>query len=818
MTRRSSPRPAPLRPPVARARAALLWERLYPALLPGAGLLLLLLSGALLGLHEGLPWWAHLGVVVLGAASVLVLLRRVPPALALPSRGAALSRVEADSRLPSGTLAALEDKPLGGDPYDPYWRAHQRRLRERIGRVRLDRPRAEVSRLDPFGLRYGVTFLLALSLLVAGRNAGPRLADAVTPALGPARVVVADVWLDPPAYTGRAPVFLSRGEPLPDGTQEERTVPEGTMLRVRLTSPRRAPRARLDVVTERGRERIAIPREEAASVLDVELDANAALGLTAGGRRAVWPVAVTPDRPPSVALTAPPEAEAGTLLRLRLRTEDDYGVSAATLALRLAPGQTLAPDAPTPEEEVLSRTATLPLPAAAGVPGARDVSLDLTEHPFAGLDVLLSVRVEDGAGQADATPPVRVRLPARGFYDPLARTVIEQRRQLAVAPRSWPRTARLLSALTIAPEAFADSTREFLLLRTAYRQVMSSEGEDVGGTIDSFWSLALALEDESLNAARARLEAAEAALRDALARGAPDAEIERLIDELRAAMDDYVAALARSGDAQAAPDGAQLGDDDLGDLLDRIQEASERGLRDEARSLLNQLSRMLENLSIAEGQGQPGGDGEGQGQGEGEPGGAGQGGQGQTDAQGSALAEAGDLIGAQRDLSDDTFAARRGERGAGDLAGRQRALAEGLDALNEAEGGAGAAGASRARDAMRAAARALERGDLGAANALQEEVIASLAEAAEAVRAAGRDGEDEGEASRREQNGEGGGGRTGSGTDPLGRSYGATGIEVPGLSDPERIRDVIETVRRRLADPTLTDAERAYLEGLLERY
>ena len=818
MTRRPSPaRSAPLRLPVSRARAALAWERLYPAALPGVGLLLLLACGALLGLHEGLPWWAHLGVVVLGMLSGLALLRRVVPALAWPSRVAGLARLETDSRLPAGTLAALEDRPLGGDPYDPYWRAHQRRLRERIGRVRLDRPRAAVSRLDPFGLRYGITFLFALSLLVAGERAGTRLRDAVTPALGTDRVIVADVWLDPPAYTGRPPVFLARGEALPDGTQTERTVPVGTTLRVRLTSPRGAPRARLDVFTEDGRERVPVPQEEAASVLDLTMDANAALSLRAGGRRAVWPIAVTPDRPPSVALTAQPETEGGTLLRLQARTEDDYGVRSAALALRLAPTQNLPPDVPAPDASVLERTITLPLPALTGVPGDRDVSIDLTEHPFAGLDVLLSVRVEDGAGRTDATPPVRMTLPTRGFYDPLARTVIEQRRQLAVAPRSWPRTARLLSALTLAPERYAESTREFLLLRTAYRRVMANEGDDVGGTIDSFWSLAIALEDESLNAARARLEAAEQALRDALTRGAPDAEIERLIEELRAAMDDYVAALARSGDAQAAPDSAQLGDEDLGDLLDRIQEASERGLRDEARSLLNQLSQMLENLSIAEGQGSPGSDGQGQGQGEGQPGGEGRGGQGPPDAQGSALAEAGDLIGAQRDLSDDTFAARRGERGLDDLAERQRGLADGLDQLDEAEGGAGAEGAARASDAMRAAARAIERGDLGAANALQEEVIAALSEAAEAVRAAGRAGEDEGDGDGQDQ-GQGQGRAGGAGTDPLGRPYGATGVEVPGLSDPERIRSVVQAVRRRLADPTLTDAERDYLEGLLERY
>ena len=805
MTRRSPS--SPLRAVAARARAQLAFERAYPALLPALGALALLLTAALLGLPQALPWWGHLAVVLAGAALVAWLAARGLRGVAWPGRADALARIEADSRLPRGSLAGLGDRPLGGEPNDPYWRAHQDRLRGLARRARLDRPRATAGRADPLSLRFGALLLLALALLVAGRDAPARLADAATPSLGPQRLVVADLWLDPPAYTGRPPVFLVRGGAPPEGLQEEVAVPEGSVLRLRLSGRRRPPRARLDVVMRDGRTRLSVPRDAEIASLDRTLDRNAALSLRVGGRRTVWPVAVLPDRAPSVRLTAAPEAEGGTLLRLRAETSDDYGIAAARLALRLAPGQRLAPDAPPPSEAVLAETLRVPLPALGGPPGPRDVTVDLTEHPWAGLDVLLSVAVEDGAGQADATPPVRVSLPARSFYDPLARTVIEERRKLAVAPRSWPRTARLLDALTYAPERFAGSTREFLLLRTAFRRVMN--GDDVDGTVESFWSLAVALEDDSLAAARARLEAAEQALRDALARGAPEAEIRALIDELRDAMDEYVAALARSGDAAVAEADQPLGEGDLDDLLDRIGEAASRGAEDEARDLLSQLSQMLENLTIAQGgeagEGGEGQEGQGEGQARGQGDSAGQGG----DGAGGALDEAGDLIRRQRDLADQTFAARRGDRGTDGLGAAQRGLAGELGRLGTEEGGAGAGATDRARAAMDAAARALERGDLGAANALQEQAIESLGEAAEAVRDARQ---------AREGDGEAGTGRATTGTDPLGRAYGETGVAIPGLSDPERIRAVIDTLRRRLSDPSLTAEERAYIEGLLERY
>src|SRR5258708_23206034 len=58
------------------------------------------------------------------------------------------------------------------------------------------------------------------------------------------------------------------------------------------------------------------------------------------------------------------------------------------------------------------------------------------------------------------------------------------------------------------------------------------------------WGYAHMLEDGSRSAAAARLRNAEEALRNALERGASDEELKRLMDELRAAMDQFLQALA----------------------------------------------------------------------------------------------------------------------------------------------------------------------------------------------------------------------------------------------------------------------------------
>src|SRR5205814_2884382 len=58
------------------------------------------------------------------------------------------------------------------------------------------------------------------------------------------------------------------------------------------------------------------------------------------------------------------------------------------------------------------------------------------------------------------------------------------------------------------------------------------------------WDTALRIEDGSMSMAERELRRLQQQLQDALAKGAPDAEIERLMTELRQALDRYLQALA----------------------------------------------------------------------------------------------------------------------------------------------------------------------------------------------------------------------------------------------------------------------------------
>ena len=65
---------------------------------------------------------------------------------------------------------------------------------------------------DPNAFRFAVPVLLVLAFAVGWGEWTTRLGEAFTP-IEPARAAVAariDAWIDPPAYTHQAPVFLSR--------------------------------------------------------------------------------------------------------------------------------------------------------------------------------------------------------------------------------------------------------------------------------------------------------------------------------------------------------------------------------------------------------------------------------------------------------------------------------------------------------------------------------------------------------------------------------------------------------------------------------
>ena len=233
-----------------------------------------------------------------------------------------------------------------------------------------------------------------------------------------------------------------------------------------------------------------------------------------------------------------------------------------------------------------------------------------------GTEVLADALVKDAAGQ-EARPSDygAMTLPARPFYQPLARALIEQRQILALDANRRPNVETALDALTIAPEKITKSG-VYLGLRVAHARLVNARtDDDLRNVLDYLWSMARAIEDGDMSDAEQRLQAARQALEQALKDGASDEEIQRLTDELRQAMQEflqsYMAEMQQRGlqNLPQMPGDQQmqmLSEQDLQEMLDRIEELAKLGDRDAAQELLSQLQQMLDNLQMAQpGQMQP---------------------------------------------------------------------------------------------------------------------------------------------------------------------------------------------------------------------
>ncbi len=783
------------------ARLVLFWEELWPALLPVLAPAFLVAVASLFGLWRVIPAWAHTSLLVLAAATTAVAAYRYCRDLKWPTRRDALARLEQDGELAHAPLQALEDRPFAASAPSALWRAHQAAMKKRAAGARLKGPRATADERDPWSLRFAAPGLLLVALVAAGDERSMRLGEALHPGSALAGgVAVVDLWIEPPTYTGKAPVYLLRAGDAIDGARAQVDAPAGSIV-VAQASQGRAFRLSFRTPTEE----IKGAEDKAASRKTLTLKDSGLLRLRHGGREGRWPVGAIPDSAPAARFIETPSTTDDARLAIAVVVEDDYGVAGATLKLRLDRDQERPLDSPAFDEETIREQRVITLDGIAGKSGERRFDLDLQSDPWAGLVVIASLVVADGAGQTGATGETTFRLPAKPFFNPLARVVVEQRQTLAVAPKDWRRAGRSFDALTIAPDRFYKKATDYLLMRTAFWRVMRQDGEGFQSAVEEFWPLALQLEDEALELSRRRLEAAQDALRSALERGASEEEIARLVEELRDAMREYLQALAESGQRMAEDDGADgemINPGDLDDMLDSIRDLAGAGAQSAARQALSDLESILNNLRLSS---RGGGKGSGQGQ-------AGEG-------QGGAAGKAGDLIGRQRDLANRSF--ERGQSpgaAGGDLAREEDGLAGDvsrlLDDLKIDGGldpdGEGAKALSEALKEMRDAESALNADNFDAAGTSMERAIASLRDGAQAL------AEARAQAAQAGRNGE-----RGPALDPLGRpmgdAYGA-GVKVPEVWDAQRAREVLEELRRRLSDGKRSEEEIKYLERLLQRF
>jgi uncharacterized protein (TIGR02302 family) len=279
---------------------------------------------------------------------------------------------------------------------------------------------------------------------------------------------------------------------------------------------------------------------------------------------------------------------------------------------------------------------------------------------------------------------------------------------------------------------------------------------------------------------------------------------------------------------------------DLNNMIERMERLSRSGDKDAAKQLLEQLQQMLENLQMAQPGQSPDGDME------------------------QALNELGDMIRKQQQLRDKTFKqgqdsrrdharGKQGEQGMGDLQQDQQGLRDRLKKLQQelakrgmgqqgqqgqqgqrgekgqkgqdgdGQQGDGEDGLGEADSAMDDAGGKLGEGNADGAVDSQGQALEALRKGAQKLAQGMQQGDGDGQGNGpgdragRQQSG-------GNTNDPLGRPLHGREfgddltVKIPGEIDVQRVRRILEELRRRLADPQRPQIELDYIERLLKDY
>jgi uncharacterized protein (TIGR02302 family) len=818
---------------LTRARGSILWERLWPALAALATVGGLFLAFSWAGLWLALPPLARaigLFVFVVAAAAAalpLVILR-------LPSIYDGLRRLDRGSGERHRPATAVADH-IAANSQDPVaqalWRAHVEHALLSARKFKAGWPTPRLSLRDPMAFRALVLILVVASFFAAGGERFKRIAAAFDwhGVVAPANFRI-DAWITPPVYTARPPVMLQGLRP---GDTAQATapvaVPTGSQLVIRATG-----KVNFDIVRHGGLEdapveaRATLPAGTEERRLIIKGDGSAAVHGVLGSDL-VWSFTAIPDRAPTIELTKDPERQARGALRLDYKMDDDYGVVEAKATFALKDGES----SDKPRHPLFTAPDyTLTLPQARTRSGAAQTTHDLTEHAWAGADVVMTLTARDEAGNEGRSQPRELTLPQRIFVKPLARALIEQRRNLALDAETKPLVLTALDALSIAPERFTPESGTFLGLRSIYHDLEYAKSDDaLREVVARLWDMAVQLEDGNVSQAEQALRQAQEALRQALERGASEEEIKKLMEQLRAAMDKFLQALAeelRKNPQQLARpldrNTRTLSQQDLKSMLDRLEQMARSGNKDAARQLLDQLQSMLENLQMA----RPGASGNDDG----------------DDDMMSALDELGEVIRKQQQLRDKTFRQgqdsrrdrQRGQQGQnqmGDLRQDQQGLRDRLNKLLEqlkqhGLGQPGQQGEGNEMGQLGDAGEAMGQaeGQLGEGDA--DNAVDSQGRALDAMRKGAQ-----GLAQSMQQQGMGPGpnGRPGRGqaraqqdTDPLGRplrgrDYGDdVTVKVPGEIDAQRARRILEELRKRFGEGFRPQLELDYIERLLKDF
>ncbi|MCE2965331.1 MAG: DUF4175 domain-containing protein [Alphaproteobacteria bacterium] len=547
---------------------------------------------ALLGAETGRAGRTIVALILLAAADVLLLLpakvqtglicltalwfmarllrglRRVP----FPSLWEAEDALERYTPLPHQPLFSRRDAPAFplSALEEERWKAFQ--TAQRLASKRAWRLCPPLRRIQ-IGLLSVAAFIIVLTGLHYKAIENNLTLQAPIPGL--TDPLSAELWLEPPSYTGLPRQMLS--------VERAVSVPEGSMLYARISGASLRPRVFVNNNSFR------TERDGAVYTVKTPITSSAAIHLRQGfQRRGTYRVQTIPDTAPQITLSgATPEDPSGVVL-VEYSGRDDYGLVRLDAVMQRLDEPYAAPQ----------RVTLLDWPMGSKQ-AAGQRPLDMTGTALAGKPVSLTLEAVDAAGHTSRSESLRLVLPKRRFTHPMAQKIALVRDSLQNGGVNFMAAARQLRGFgDFEADAFSQHWDALMAVRVAAAQLRSAElkGRAAGDVLPLLWHAAVTLDKNDVEQARSDLRAAAAALDDALKNPGDKAALKEALKRYQQAMSAYLQQLAAES-GNAPPPGASSASNAMaGDLAAMLQQLAESGDTASAAALLQKMQALMERL------------------------------------------------------------------------------------------------------------------------------------------------------------------------------------------------------------------------------
>lgn len=756
---------------------------------------------------------AHFSLLVLFAVLAFAAAFYTGRRFIMPRRWQVERRIEHESGLKHRPLQMLHDKPEEGTSpaAAKLWYKQQAQSRASWTRLRVWRPRPRVGRQDKYNLRFAAMLCLVLALVMSRGHIADRLGAALTPpSIFKTTVTLAavDVWIEPPAYTSAAPVFLATAQ-TGRNTAAAASVPAGSLLKIRVGGVSRPPRLFFDdqqalVFTTVG------PGNYTA---EITLEKTTRMEIRRSWWQSglgAWDITVIPDSAPDIKILDAGAAERAAL-KISYSARDDYAIRSLRAVIEPSP------DIPAQRwHETIEFD--IPFSGQKSREGEQHIE-NLAQSPMAGQPVMLRLIATDDVGNVAESNIEKIVLPEREFKNPVAAALNRERKRLIRYddPLTMTITRHVLTNIANRPALIKEDLRVFLGLVVAIKRLSYAPTPHTAQTVrDMLWYMALRIEDGGLALAREELRQALQKLNQALNdKNISEERLQELTEEVNKKTQQYMQELAKEmrqrmeqGDEQQnqpqiSPELAQklMEKMDMSEMEKMMQQMQHGDTREQMQAMTEMMQKMLDATDPKNAMSE------------------------KDQKALEQMQKMEDLIQKQEKLMDETgkmqpkqeSGEQSGTQGEirKELGGVMRDMGENMPEVPEHFG--------NADQEMKQSQQQLDRDAPGRSIPHQKEALEQLKQ--------GQDQAMQQMADRMKQQmmmsgggqGSGSGGNYGQGFDPLGRNNNGRGnpdnaVKIPDEKERRRVQQIIQELRKRSNDWERPRQEREYLDRLLDPY